>query len=65
MENKIVQNKSKAEMDAERRLKKKRPISEVANVTIPNTIDMNKKRKTSEATKDAPVDAKKPTVEPV
>jgi len=36
-------------MDAARRQKKKRPISEVANIiSVPSSIDLNKKRKSSE-----------------
>ena len=41
-------------MDAAKRLKKKRPISEMKGVTVPGSIDMNKKRKTSEITKEQP-----------
>lgn len=48
-------------MDAARRLKKKRPISEVQGVQVPASIDMNKKRKTSEATKE--VTNEKPVAE--
>jgi hypothetical protein len=44
----ITKNLSKAEMDAARRLKKKRPIDAVSQPL--QSLDLNKKRKTSEMT---------------
>jgi len=47
-------------MDADKRQKKKRPHNETAAVKLPETKDLNKKRKLSEAGKD-----EKPVEKPV
>ena len=44
----IVRNKSKAEMDADKRLKKKRHHQETDQIKVPESVDLNKKRKLSE-----------------
>lgn len=45
---KVDQNKSKAEMDAERRQRKKRKASEMVSPANPGATDLSKKRKTTE-----------------
>merc|ERR1711935_557856 len=64
LESNVVKNKSKAEMDAEKRLRKKRAHNETAqnDVKMPESIDLNKKRKTSESagpTQEKPAVAEK------
>jgi hypothetical protein len=53
----VVKNKSKAEMDTDKRLRKKRAHAEATqnDVKVHESIDLNKKRKTSET---APVQEK-------
>lgn len=50
MESNVTKNKTQAEMDANKRLNKKRSLNEVSNVKVPESVDLGKKRKLSEAT---------------
>lgn len=52
MESTVTKNKSKAEMDAEKRLRKKRVHNETQiseDVKVPESMNLNKKRKTTES----------------
>lgn len=60
LESTVVKNKSKAEMDADKRLRKKRTLNETTGIKVPESTDLNKKRKLSDVMSSAVEDKIKP-----